>query len=425
VRIALIDGPVYGPILQTADDVCAALASFSGKTDPAVIACVSRHVELAERMHQPGRFNGPAIMLRCPLPLYEHFWVQVQGGLEVRPILSRGNEHASSIIYYVSPLSSSYRIRRQDFPPELDTIGNWFGSVFDRKQITKGEMSLFSPPEHYVEIYADEFFCMRVHHWTTNTDNLIISLPTQHGSQKVELQPPMFRRPKVHTADVASRLFFQLCCTQFQYPQLAHPWIRRTFLPVANRALCYIYFSSTYWSHFKVQYELAQPCILFLTYYDRCGHVVHGERIDDASASTWIRVLDFGGVVLGRLVPQTLTDLMHLSHNGKLLLRDRFQQHSEARLSTLNNLGHDNSSAISLNVAGYSTMLSRKILLIRALRAHAQENARFDDFRLIDTLKTIKSLVVLDVQGTHHFNITLRSNADLIVALLSQFMNSD
>jgi len=194
-------------------------------------------------------------------------------------------------------------------------------SVINLEHEVQGSLGIFSSQESEVRVEPGEVAILRIHQWdqAAVTGNTVL-LPTARSPQSVELLPPAFRRCKVWTTDLASRAFFNMVREEFCDPRHANGWLKRMFLPVPNKALCYFYFASQEWSEFNVKHNLEQAPLLFVTYYDRCGHAFAGGCIALGEATS-VDVEYQGCVVLGRLVPRCDAELQQMRERGTLVLR--------------------------------------------------------------------------------------------------------
>jgi len=236
------------------------------------------------------------------------------------PILSRGNEHASVLVYHVDPKDPPLRFYKKDFFG-LGTVGHWFMAPFTNKYVSKPGLHSFSPDESYVDVQPDETLVLRIHHWVAHQDQLRILLPTATHPKTVKLLAPQYRRPKIWTHDLSSRILFSMLRQEFQRPDRANKWLKRMFLPVPNKALCYLYFSSVGYSHFAVDIKIEGKVPLFITYYDKAGHAFAGERIEIGEGQELIPVNYPGAVILGRVVTHTQAKLDTLLGEGTLMLQ--------------------------------------------------------------------------------------------------------
>jgi len=247
-------------------------------------------------------------------------WLQIDGGHEIRPILRRGNEHAAVLYHRIDNTSPPLTLSKTDLTG-LSEVGHWFVSVVNLEHEVQSSLGIFSSEESEVIVQPGEVAVLRLHQWdqTVGTGSAIV-LPTSRSPQHVELLPPAFRRCKVWTADLASRVFFSMVHEQFGNPKHASRLLKRMFLPVPNKAICYFYFSSKDWSEFSVRHDLSEAPLLFVTYYDRCGHAFAGRSIMLRDGEH-VTVEHRGSVVLGRVVPRSEADLCQLREKATLALQ--------------------------------------------------------------------------------------------------------
>jgi len=203
----------------------------------------------------------------------------------------------------------------------LGTVGHWFMAPFTNKYVSKPGLHSFSPDESYVDVQPDETLVLRIHHWVAHQDQLRILLPTSTHPKMVKLLAPQYRQPKIWTHDLSSRILFSMLRHEFQRPDRANKWLKRMFLPVPNKALCYLYFSSVGYSHFAVDIKIEGTVPLFITYYDKAGHAFAGERIEIVKGQQLIPVRYPGAVILGRIVTHTQAKLDTLLGEGTLMLQ--------------------------------------------------------------------------------------------------------
>jgi len=436
IKIVSMDGPVCGAVEYDAG-LETFLETLELSDDKLSIAemLVNSHMSHCTS----ARCVSPIMYIQAPDPK-PNAWM-AEYNFEARPILHRGNEHASVLVYYVGAAQTTARFYAREFST-LDTVGHWYVEILTRERATlRAHLSVFSEKDSYIECPPDHTLTLRIHHWIDNAKEwhkvslprynakewLKVSLPRfKRTSQDVRLLLPRFRLPTIWTADISSRLLFSMVRDEFCYPDQAPPLLRRIFLPVENKCLAYFYLTCDPWSEVLLDLGAPGTVHVYLTYYDRCGHPMHGECLKCSGAVQHYRIpmTIEGCVVLGRVIPRGPKDLDSLAKNATITLTSTSGAlHGPIALHKLNRFEWTH----TLRERYMDSSLARKRLrsvFLYVLHRQAQKANPYDD-RVVDNLRHIANnvCVVKRPSGVTHYSI-YEDTADL-TAIFSTFFKGD
>ena len=430
--------------------------------------------KLTRNFFQGKAPNKCPILHFAALDNFPGYWSQMLPFQEIRPILSRGNEHAC-VLVWAAPKDRSTRFYYTDFAESLNQLGHWFAAVWDSKyhrEIGRQIGGFSGTYGDFLEVPPDHSFVLRIHPCTPQSGLFSLSLPrrtvmNKESSDGNELNTFYYQHidvrqesgalaPVMWTSDIASRLLFSTIFQELdsiESPKDADPELINLFLPVPNKDLAYAYApcngtkQSTMTLYFPRSKQntpsldaVQQSWSIFETHYDACGHFLRCIRhdIEDNERCIEFDLQPVGSkILLLRIVPQsqsafqilqrTSGDQVQVSWVKKASNGNVLKSAKQCPIWTIQPIKTKELLSNACSSRKKKKMSSVPVHILCALKSYWQEkNARGKDDHSARQLKNLgcKDLTVV-LKEAHHYNVCKSiSTEEMVEFLLSNSVGS-